>query len=114
MIEMARDYVQGAIMPDGFFSESQNRRVREFVKLFEDTYAETPGVIEATAYDTAMMLFQICQHPDVQSRTAIKEELLRLRDFPGVTGLTSFDGQREAHKELSMLRIEGDGFVELK
>jgi branched-chain amino acid transport system substrate-binding protein len=114
MIEMARDYVQGAIMPDGFFPESQNRRVREFVKLFEDTYAETPGVIAATAYDAAMMLFQICQHPDVQSRTAIKEELLRLRDFPGVTGLTSFDGQRDALKELSMLRIEGDGFVELK
>jgi ABC-type branched-subunit amino acid transport system substrate-binding protein/predicted negative regulator of RcsB-dependent stress response len=114
MIEMARDYVQGAIMPDGFFPDSQNLRVKEFVKLFEDTYAETPGVIEATAYDTAMMLFQICQHPDVQSRTAIKEQLLRLRDFPGVTGLTSFDGQREALKELSMLRIEGDGFVELK
>ncbi len=114
MIEMARDYVQGAIMPDGFFPDSQNWQVREFVKLFEDTYAETPGVIEATAYDTAMMLFQICQHPDVQSRTAIKEELLRLRDFPGVTGLTSFDGQREALKELSMFRIEGDGFVELK
>ncbi|MFZ1955686.1 MAG: penicillin-binding protein activator [Desulfobacterales bacterium] len=114
MIEMARDYVQGAIMPDGFFPESQNGRVREFVKLFEDTYAETPGVIAATAYDAAMMLFQICQHPDVQSRTAIKEELLRLRDFPGVTGLTSFDGQRDALKELSMLRIEGDGFVELK
>jgi len=114
MIEMARDYVQGAIMPDGFFPDSQNFQVREFVKLFEDTYAETPGVIEATAYDTAMMLFQICQHPEVQSRTAIKEELLRLRDFPGVTGLTSFDGQREALKELSMLRIEGDGFVELK
>jgi ABC-type branched-subunit amino acid transport system substrate-binding protein len=114
MIEMARDYVQGAIMPDGFFPDSQNLQVREFVKLFEDTYAETPGVIEATAYDTAMMLFQICQHPDVQSRTDIKEELLRLRDFPGATGLTSFDGQREAHKELCMLRIEGDGFVELK
>jgi ABC-type branched-subunit amino acid transport system substrate-binding protein len=114
MIEMARDYVQGAIMPDGFFPESQNLRVREFVKLFEDTYAETPGVIEATAYDTAMMLFQICQHPDVQSRTTIKEELLWLRDFPGVTGLTSFDGQREALKELNMLRIEGDEFVELK
>lgn len=114
MIEMARDYVQGAIMPDGFFPDSQNWRVKEFVKLFEDTYTETPGVIEATAYDTAMMLFEICQHPDVQSRTAIKEELLRLRDFPGVTGLTSFGGQREALKELSMLRIEGDGFVELK
>ncbi|MDZ7579830.1 MAG: penicillin-binding protein activator [Deltaproteobacteria bacterium] len=114
MIEMAKDYVQGAIMPDGFFPDSHHRRVRQFVALFEDTYGEAPGLIEATTYDTAMMLFQICQHPDVQSRTAIKEKLLNLRDFPGVTGLTSFDGQREALKELSMLRIEGNGFVELK
>ncbi|MFZ0133417.1 MAG: penicillin-binding protein activator [Desulfobacterales bacterium] len=114
MIEMARDYVQGAIMADGFFPGSQNERVREFVGQFEDTYGETPGVIEATAYDTALMLFQICQHPDIQSRTNVKEALLSLRDFPGVTGLTSFDGNREADKHLTILRIEGDGFVELK
>ncbi|MGB8426730.1 MAG: penicillin-binding protein activator [Desulfobacterales bacterium] len=114
MIEMAKDYVQGAIMADGFFPESQNGRVREFVEQFEDAYGETPGVIEATAYDTALMLFQICQNPDVQSRTNVKEALLRLRDFPGVTGLTSFDGSREAAKQLTILRIEGEGFVELK
>ncbi len=114
MIEMAKDYVQGAIMADGFFPESQNVLVREFVGQFEEAYGETPGVIEATAYDTALMLFQICQNPDVQSRTDVKEALLRLRDFPGVTGLTSFDGRREADKHLTILRIEGEGFVELK
>jgi ABC-type branched-subunit amino acid transport system substrate-binding protein len=113
LIEMARDYVQGAIMVDGFFPESKNPRVIEFVGLFNEAYGEMPGIIEATSFDTAMMLFQICQHPDVQSRAAIKEKLLWLRNFPGVTGLTSFDGQREAQKEIKVLRVDGDGFVEL-
>ena len=114
LIEMAKDYVQGAIMPDGFFPDSQNRQVREFVDLFEQTYATTPGVIEATTYDTSMMLFQILNRSDIVSRTAIREELLNIRDYPGVTGLTSFDQNGEAQKELSLLRIEGDGFIELE
>ena len=114
LIEMAKDYVQGAIMPDGFFADSQSAPVREFVALFEQTYGSTPGVIEATTYDTAMMLFQILSRPDVVSRTAIREELFGIRDYPGVTGLTSFDGTGEAQKELSLLRIEGFGFVELE
>lgn len=113
LIEMAKDYVQGAIMPDGFFPDSRNSQIREFVTLFEDMYATKPGVIEATAYDTAMMLFQIVNRPEILSRTAIREELLSIRDYPGVTGLTSFDENGEAQKELSLLRIEGDGFIEL-
>ena len=114
LIEMAKDYVQGAIMPDGFFPDSRNSQVREFVDLFEQTYATTPGVIEATTYDTAMMLFQIINRSEIVSRTAIREELLNIRDYPGVTGLTSFDQNGEAQKELSLLRIEGDGFIELE
>jgi ABC-type branched-subunit amino acid transport system substrate-binding protein len=114
LIEMAKDYVQGAIMPDGFFADSRNGRVREFVALFEDTYGTTPGVIEATTYDTAMMLFQIVNRPDISSRTAIREELLNIRDYPGVTGLTSFDRSGEAQKALSLLRVEGSGFVEME
>jgi len=61
-----------------------------------------------------MMLFQIVNRPDIVSRTAIREELLSIRDYPGVTGLTSFDRSGEAQKALSLLRIEGSGFVELE
>lgn len=114
LVEMAKDYIQGAIMPDGFYSGSRSVRVRKFVKQFEDTYGEKPGVIEATTFDTAMMLFQIVNRPDVLSRNAIKNELLNIRDYPGVTGFTSFDVNGEAHKQLSLLQIDGSRFVELE
>ena len=114
LIEMANEYVQGAILPSGFFSRSRAPHVREFVASYEMTYGETPGVIEATTYDTAMMVFEIVTNPDVESRSAIKRSLLELRDFPGVTGLTSFDDNGEARKQLSMLQIEGRRFIELE
>lgn len=114
LVEMAKDYVQGAIMPDGFYSGSRSVQVRNFVQQFEETYGERPGVIEATTYDTAKMLFQVINRPDVLSRNAIKNELLNIRDFPGVTGMTSFDVNGEARKQLSLLQIDGSHFVELE
>jgi ABC-type branched-subunit amino acid transport system substrate-binding protein len=114
LIEMAKDYVQGAIMPDGFFPDSQTAGVQEFVRRFEFTFGHRPGVIEATTFDTAWILFQTVNRPDIRSRNAIKNELLNLRDFPGMTGRTSFDESGEAQKDLSLLRIYGNRFVELE
>jgi len=113
LVEMTKEYIQRAIIPDGFFPQSTSARVREFVEKFENTYGQKPGFIEAIAYDTSMILFQILGKPDIRSRNAIKNALLRLKDFQGVTGLTSFNDKGDVKKELSLLRIKGDKFVEL-
>ena len=114
LVDMTKDYIQRAIIPDGFFPESTSVRVRDFVEKFEKTFAEKPGFIEAIAYDTSMILFQILRRPDVRSRNAIKNQLMHLKDFQGVTGLTSFNDKGDVKKELSLLRIKGDKFVELE
>jgi ABC-type branched-subunit amino acid transport system substrate-binding protein len=113
LIEMAYEYVQGAILSDGFFSGGRATHVRRFVNSFETTYGEKPGVIEATTYDSAAILFGIVTNPDIVSRSSIKQSLLSLTDFPGVTGSTSFDETGEAQKQLTMLQIDGNRFVEL-
>ena len=77
-------------------------------------YGEEPGYIEATTYDTAAMLFDVISRPEVQTRTAIREGLLNIRDYPGVTGLTTFDETGDALKEISLLQIEDSRFVELE
>jgi len=114
LIDMTKEYIQRAIIPDGFFSESTSAQVKDFVKKFENTYGQKPGFIEAIAYDTSMILFQILGKPDIRSRNAIKNALLRLKDFQGVTGLTSFNDTGDVKKELSLLRIKDDKFVELE
>jgi len=114
LIKMARQYVQNAIMPDIFFAESSSEKVRDFVRTFEKTFREKPGFIEAVAYDTAMMLFQIVSQPDVRFRSAVKNELMNLSNFQGVTGLTSFDNNGELQKDLYLLKIKGNKFIELE
>jgi branched-chain amino acid transport system substrate-binding protein len=114
LISMARRYMQNSVMPDVFFDESSSEKVRSFVANFENTFREKPGFIEAIAYDTAIILFQLATRPDIQYRSELKNELTNLRDFQGVTGLTSFDNNGDVRKKLYLLRIKGNKFVELE
>ena len=113
LIKMARRYVQSAIMPDVFFAESSSKQVTDFVAVFEQTFKEKPEFIEAVAYDSAMILFQIVSRPDIRYRSSIKSALMNLNNFQGVTGLTSFDNNGEIKKRLYLLSIKGKKFIEL-
>ena len=114
LIDMAYKHAQGAIMPDGFFAESKSQNVRQFVDGYNEIFHQNPGFIEAVAYDTALILFQIVSRPDVRFRSVIKNELKRIDGFKGVTGLTSFDNDGNAIKNLYLLQIRGQRFVELE
>ncbi len=114
LIQMAQQHAKGAIMPEIFFAESTNETVVQFVHNFTETYGEQPGFIEAIAYDTALMVFQTLGSQNLQSRDSIKDKLLNMTDFQGVTGKTSFNPNGEANKELFILQINGDKFSELE
>jgi ABC-type branched-subunit amino acid transport system substrate-binding protein len=113
LLDLAGQYVQGAVVPDGFFAASPDAGVQAFVQRFEDTYGEKPGYIEAVLYDSAMILFDVVTRPDVRFRNDIRKALLDANGFDGVTGLTRFDETGEALKRAYLLRIEGDEFVEM-
>ena len=114
LIRMARQYVQGALIPDGFFSNSTNPQVVEFVEAFQEAFEEEPGFMEAIGYDTATILLESLQRPDIRLRSQLRDHLLNLRDFKGVTGTTSFDEIGEARKILYLLKIKGNTFHEVK
>ena len=113
LLDLAEQYVQGAILPDGFFPASQSAEVQEFVYRFEETYVDKPGYIEAILYDSAMILFDVVRRPDVRFRGDIRSALADANGFRGVTGMTRFDDNGEAIKKAFLLRVEGEEFVEL-
>ena len=113
LIHSARDYVQEAIMADVFYAEDSKKNVREFITAFEELHGQSPGFIEALAYDTAMINFHTLSNPAIRSRKDLKDALKNLRDFEGVTGFTSFKENGDAVKKLYLLQIEDNQFVQL-
>lgn len=112
LLDMARNLVQGAIMSEGFFSESTSENVRNFVKNYQDTYGESPGFIESVAYDSVMILVHLLNRPELRYRSDLRDALMNVRGYPGVTGMTSFDETGEVHKTMYILKVEGDRFIE--
>ncbi len=113
-IRLTRGDAKNVIVTDGFFAKSKNPRVRSFVENYAKAYGQTPGFIEAVAYDTAMLTMETMVSNNISSRAQMKDALLGLRNFPGVTGKTSFGPDGEADKEVYILRATESGFVELK
>jgi ABC-type branched-subunit amino acid transport system substrate-binding protein len=112
LTELAGDYVEGAVFVDGFFSESGRPATAEFVRRFKEAYGYSPGIIEAQAYDAAMMLLLALKEGPV-SREGIKERLKKITDPDGATAEITFDRVGEAKKELFLLTVEDGKIREL-
>jgi len=114
LVASAGRHVEGAIMPDIFFSKSQTPEVKKFVADYRSMFNEEPGFLAALSYDTAMMLFDIVSRPEIRFRMMIKKELADGRPFSGATGLTHFGPDGDVVKQLFLLKIYGGRFVELE
>ncbi len=114
LLQMAGRYIQYAVIPDGFALESEDPAVQTFISDFKSTFGEPPGFVEAVAYDTAMILFNAVSDPQVGYRSTLKQHLAGLRNFRGVSGETSFTANGDPVKEIYLLSVDDQKFVEIK
>jgi branched-chain amino acid transport system substrate-binding protein len=113
LIHLAQNYVQEAIMADAFYAKDLRKNVQEFIAVFEKIHGQRPGLIEALAYDIAMINFNALSNAEIRSRNELKDALKSLKDFKGITGHTSFKENGDSVKKLYLLQIENNKFVQL-
>ncbi|QPJ65584.1 MAG: ABC transporter substrate-binding protein [Candidatus Nitrohelix vancouverensis] len=111
LIQDAGKYLKNSYFVDGYFAESKQVRVTEFRGKFKAAFNEDPSMISAQSYDAAKILLHLIGEGAV-SRNDAHNRLFGVRDFPGVTGLTSLTAQGESQKRLFTLTIERGEFVE--
>lgn len=97
-------YLEGAIYTSSFFVDNHSQNVMNFVQKYKQKFGRTPDTITAHCVDTVRLLAQ-CIYAGGFNREAIKNELLRIKDFPGLTGKTTFGGSRDAEKQLLFLTV---------
>lgn len=100
------EFLEGAIYTSGFYVDSHSRNVMEFVQKYKQKFGQTPDTIAAHCVDTVRLLAQ-CIYAGGFNREAVKNELLLIKKFPGLTGKTTFGGNRDAEKQLMFLTVSG-------
>jgi branched-chain amino acid transport system substrate-binding protein len=112
IIKIGERFVEGGIFVDSFFAEASSPLVTTFVDKFQARYGERPGLLSAQAYDTLMMVVQVLQ-AGAKTRLQLRDGLLQVRDFLGVSGTTSMDPSGNAEKILYLLTIRNGRIVQL-
>jgi ABC-type branched-subunit amino acid transport system substrate-binding protein len=104
--------LEGAIFVDGFFADAPAPAVQTFVEQFRNRYQETPDLLAAQAYDTLLMCAQVLK-AGARTPIQLRDGLLHVRDFDGVSGLTSMGETRDADKVPYLLTVRGGQIVQL-
>ena len=111
LIEMAGNYLQGALFSSGFLMESENPEVTGFVTDYQHNFNQSPGILAANGYDTICLLQTILREYHPKTRENLRQALLDIPAFEGVTGPFRFDEEGEALKAPLLLTVSGNKMV---
>ncbi|HEY8907529.1 MAG TPA: ABC transporter substrate-binding protein, partial [Rhodoferax sp.] len=117
LVDLAGPVVNGLYLQTTFVAESSDPRVQAYVKNYEARYGSKPQMFAAQAYDaTNIVLNAIVTAGGAKAtRAKVRDALAATKDFPGVTGVTTFDAKtREPSKTLSRLQVQDGKFVLMK
>jgi branched-chain amino acid transport system substrate-binding protein len=109
LVKIAAREATRSVFTDEFFAGSTRPEVVEFVRSFAATYGSPPDAYAAEGFDAASVLRTVLA--EAGDRESLREQLLELQSFAGVTGLHSFDPGGGARKSLEFLTVRGDAIV---
>lgn len=105
--------VNGVIFSSPVFDpNSEQENIRIFVGKFRNKFKAEPDVWSAHGYDAVLLVAEAMKNKGFLS-DEIKEGLYQIKDFPGVSGNTSFDQNGDVIKTAQFLIVENGEFVPL-
>lgn len=111
LIRIGGKYAEGVIFADGFFPSSENPIVKEFVERYRIFFNKEPDIHNANSYDAARIILEIIKNGG-KSREDIKNGLLNLKEYNGVSGVTTVQSSGDSEKGLCFLTVKHGKIVE--
>jgi len=113
LIEIAGDGAENLIAASSAFDvNSKDPKVKKFVDAYLRKYQTPPDWIAANAYDAIFMIDSLFKRK-LSTGEEIKNGLYKLKNFPGITGLTTFDKNGEVTKALSLKIVKNHQFINI-
>lgn len=103
-----------AFLPSVLESAELDDAMQDFVDSYTAAYSEIPDGFAASAFDAVNIVLDACEKVGTDT-PALREEIAKLRDFPGVSGYDmQFNENKEMVKGIYMFDIENGQFVVAK
>ncbi|MDB9526680.1 ABC transporter substrate-binding protein [Oscillatoria sp. CS-180] len=108
--EQLSDDLEGSIFTSHYAPDILEPEARGFVEHYRERYDEVPNDVAALTYDAFGLLFQAIQNQGKADPEAIREGLVSIKDYRGVTGTIGYQRGGDPVKSVVLLKIQGGQF----
>jgi len=112
LLRVAGRSLEGSVFPDGFFADSPDGEVREFVELYRQRYQAEPSLFSAQAYDATRIVLDAVQHSASSGKT-VRDHLVKTQGLATLTGPASFTPQGTLDRHVLLIQVKQGKFVKL-
>jgi branched-chain amino acid transport system substrate-binding protein len=112
LLDIGGAAVEGIFFSTHYSPDDAAPVVQNFVQAFKARWGgETPDAMAALGYDSVMVLADALKRAGTTDAAKLRDALAATKDFPGVTGKTSIDAQRNATKAAAIFTVKDGKFV---
>ena len=113
-LKVGGNAVDNCYFSSHFSSERTSDNVKRFSSAYSTKHAVEAPPLAALAYDAVFLVADAIKRAGVAEPRAIRDALATTKDFQGVTGMITFDANRNPRKSGIVLRSEGGKFSYLE
>jgi branched-chain amino acid transport system substrate-binding protein len=111
LIQIAKESAEGTYYSTHFSPEAKAPEVQKFVSAYKAKFDnEVPDAMAALGYDSALVLVDAIKRAGSTEGPKIRDAIAATKDFPGATGKTTIDKNRDASKPATIITIKGGKF----
>lgn len=107
LLQTAGKAAEGCFFSNHYSPDSKDLVVQTFVKNYQKKYGATPDALAALAYDAAKLLVDAIKRAGSTDSAKIRDALASTKGFRGVTGVITFDANRNPVKSAVIIEIKG-------
>jgi branched-chain amino acid transport system substrate-binding protein len=110
--DLGKDSLNGSYISTHYSPEDPSPEIQAFVSSYKLLYGNlAPDAHAALGYDAMRFLAEAIQRSGSTSAEKLREALAATKNFAGVTGVISMDGDRNAVKPAVVLKLEDGKYV---
>lgn len=110
LIKLGGQGVEGSMVFAGFSPEQPDENTKRFIEKYKALYnGEEPDMFVAQGYDAVKIIAAAIEKAGSADPKVFKDTLAQTKDFPGVSGKTTFRENREPIKSPINLLVVKDG-----
>ncbi|MFZ5943886.1 MAG: ABC transporter substrate-binding protein [Bacillota bacterium] len=113
--ELGGEAVEGSVSYAGFSPEQPTAETGKFIDAFKAKYNKEPDLFNAQGYDAVMLIADAIKKANSADPSVFKDALAKTKDYPGVSGNTTFGPDREPIKSpVYLLQVKDQKWSLLK